>query len=114
MKKTLVVLCSVATVVFLADCHPKAYPKGGTAETTKETKANTTASTSTTYTAEQVAKGKAIYEAECNKCHDLPKPMDHSVKSWNGILPKMFAKAGISQDNGMLIKAYVMSNVKQG
>ncbi len=61
---------------------------------------------------EQIATGKTIFEDNCNKCHDLPKPGEYDMQAWNDILPKMFEKANLADDKGKMVRAYVTANAK--
>jgi cytochrome c5 len=105
MKKLSVLVILSITVLFFADCHPKLHP----AETAKKTPSAAPAKTATP---EHIAQGKMIYEAQCNKCHDLPKPGEYKVSDWADILPKMIIKSNMSKENGDLVKDYVVVNAK--
>jgi len=104
MKKTIVSALIVAGALLFANCHPKMH-KSKSAEKTTETAAPPA-------TPEQMAQGKTIYDAQCGKCHDLPKAGDYTEKRWNKILPDMIAKANVNAADARLVRAYVMANVK--
>lgn len=38
------------------------------------------------------AKGKALYESKCNKCHDLKPVFSQDEEGWNRLVPNMVAK----------------------
>ena len=106
-NKIILFAAAVAGTVFFADCSPK---------TGKATTAGSTATASTNaphYSAEQVAQGQTIYTANCGKCHKLIDPASKSLDKWNAVLPPMIKKAKLSDDQGELVRAYVMSNIKK-
>ena len=74
--------------------------------------AGTDKGTATTPTAEQMALGRTIYNAECKQCHDLPKPGDYKLSEWADILPKMIKKANMDKNKGELVNYYVVANAK--
>ena len=41
------------------------------------------------YTLDELNKGKAIFETNCNKCHGLKSPTSRNEKKWTKIVPKM-------------------------
>jgi cytochrome c5 len=43
-------------------------------------------------TIESLNQGKAIFEANCNRCHGLKKPSSKSEEQWNSIVPQMVKK----------------------
>lgn len=61
------------------------------------------------FTPEQV-QGKTIYEAKCNRCHDLPKPLSYTKEKWQPIMSSMARKAKISDADRELVYNYVIMN----
>lgn len=87
--------------LLLANCSPK---------TGKSTAAST--GPEVHYTEAQLAQGKTIFTSHCGRCHQLFQPEEKTVAKWNAVLPSMIKKAKLSDDEGALVRAYVMANVK--
>jgi mono/diheme cytochrome c family protein len=104
-KITLLSSLAVATLL-LVQCSPK---------TGKSTAASTSTAKTTgpQYTEAQVNEGHSIYTANCGKCHKLFNPSDKSLEKWNAVLPPMIKKAHLSDEQGELVRAYVMANIKK-
>ncbi len=90
--------------IAMVECSPK---------TGKSTTANLPATTKedTHYSSAQVAEGKTIYTASCGKCHKLFTPAEKSRERWESVLPPMIKKARLTDEQGALVRAYVMSNL---
>ena len=58
-----------------------------------------------------LVQGKQIFENSCSKCHDLPKPSQHSTEEWVGIMNAMAPKAKLTKEEHQLVFNYV-STVK--
>jgi cytochrome c5 len=104
MKKVIVSALLFSGILFFANCHPK-IAKDKPATTSAESKP-------TPSSPELMAQGKVIYDAQCGKCHDLPKTVDYTTNQWKRILPEMIEKAGIGKDDASKVSAYVYANVK--
>jgi len=105
MKKVIVSALLFSGILFFANCHPKMSkdkPAGTTGTEVKPAPA----------TPEQMAQGKVVYDAQCGKCHDLPKTADYTDKQWHKILPDMIHKAELSKEDAAKVSAYVYANVK--
>jgi len=66
------------------------------------------------FSAEQIAKGGAIFDNKCGKCHEYHEPQEFSVHFWDKILPAMSGKAKLSADDAALVRAWVITNTKAG
>jgi hypothetical protein len=106
IRKTILLCCIAASTLLLVQCSPK---------TGKSTAASTSTAKTTgpQYTEAQVTEGHAIYTANCGKCHKLVNPADKSLDKWNAVLPPMIKKAHLSDEQGNLVRAYVMANIKK-
>lgn len=54
-------------------------------------------------------KGKAIYQANCNKCHPYKSPTSRNEEAWNKIIPQMAKKAKLSSEDESLVLKYVVT-----
>ena len=54
-------------------------------------------------------RGRALFLAKCNKCHDYPDPAKYSATQWPRILAEMGRRAGLSQEERDLVLQYVTS-----
>ncbi|HVM90071.1 MAG TPA: hypothetical protein VMT76_17925 [Puia sp.] len=61
------------------------------------------------YTFNELNQGKAIYEANCNKCHRYKAPQTKSEKKWNKVIPKMAKKAKLDSAQQQLVLKYVIT-----
>ena len=101
-KKLLLLSALALGSILMVQCSPKAA-KSTTASTTKP---------EPRYTAAQVEEGHTIYTNNCAKCHKLINPADKSLDKWNSVLPRMIGKAKLDDQQGALVRAYVMANLK--
>lgn len=60
------------------------------------------------YTLEDLNRGKTLYEANCNKCHDLVKPSSESEQEWERIVPNMVNKVN---RNGVVLDDKAQQNI---
>ncbi|XZF15241.1 c-type cytochrome [Chitinophagaceae bacterium MMS25-I14] len=104
MKKIIRLSVIAAASVLLAQCAPKTA-KTVSASGSKKVEA-------ATYTDDQVAQGKTIYNNNCGKCHGLKNVGDFDKTAWEHILPSMAKKARIDDQQTALVRAYVMTNAK--
>jgi cytochrome c5 len=104
-RKKLILLSALAiSSVLLVQCSPK----------TAKSTVGTTTQAEPKYTAAQIAEGHTIYTNNCGKCHKLFQPQDKSLDKWNSILPRMIGKAKLDDQQGALVRAYVVANIKTG
>jgi mono/diheme cytochrome c family protein len=108
MKK-LVIISSIAFgAVFMAQCTPKASK--AISETHVMTKEEAIAGN----TPEQLEQGKVLFTGNCAKCHGLKEPGSRTPEQWERVLKRMIPKAKLSEEDGKLVKAYLIANSKQG
>jgi len=59
-------------------------------------------------TLENANLGYKLYSEKCASCHQLYRPDKYTIVLWNSILPKMFPKAKVSDNEQQkLIRDYV-------
>lgn len=54
-----------------------------------------------------VAKGKALFEGKCAKCHDLKVIKGFTAEQWAMILPNMAEKAKLIDNQESLVNEYI-------
>lgn len=59
----------------------------------------------------ELSQGKTVFEAKCNKCHDLPVPSHYTKERWKPILKGMQGAAKISDEERELVYNYVTMNL---
>lgn len=64
------------------------------------------------YDEQQIAEGKAIFTANCGKCHGLKEPESKTAAQWTPIMKKMIPKAKLNDEEGKLVRAYAIANAK--
>lgn len=118
MKK-LIVLSSIALgAIFMANCTPKA----GKAVASSNTNATAPAAVSvmtreeanSKFSADQMEAGKMLFAGNCAKCHAIKGPETRTAAQWDKILQRMVPKAKLNEEDGKLVKAYVIAHSKQG
>ncbi len=53
--------------------------------------------------------GYTIYSEKCGNCHKLYRPAQFSEKKWLNVIPKMAAKANITDNEQQLIREYLLT-----
>jgi len=54
--------------------------------------------------------GKSLFVARCSRCHALPEAKQFSIQRWEDILPLMFPRAGLNNEEALHVRAYVLAN----
>ncbi|AQX86852.1 hypothetical protein OZ664_13450 [Elizabethkingia sp. HX WHF] len=98
MKKTLI---AGGLMLFIFSCSTRTQ---GTASTGKPVYK---------LTEQQFAAAKNLFETRCGKCHDLPKPEDHTAEKWKPIMDQMAPKAKLTDEEKNWVLAYVSTNAKK-
>ena len=58
-------------------------------------------------------QGYKLYATNCSNCHRLHNPEEYTAIEWNKILPEMFDKAKLkNEENQTLLRNYVISKSK--
>ncbi|MEP6927889.1 MAG: hypothetical protein ABI834_09650 [Ginsengibacter sp.] len=64
-------------------------------------------------TIEKLDAGKKLYVMDCTSCHAMKHPSNYTMDQWDTILPKMYIKSKMSDENQKkLIRDYVMAKSK--
>jgi cytochrome c2 len=108
MRKLFITSFLASAVLFMVNCTPKASK--AIAEMPVESKEQIVAK----YNPNQLEQGKTIFTGNCAKCHKLKEPGSRTPEQWNKVLKRMIPKAKLSDDDGMLVRAYLIANSKQG
>lgn len=107
MKKSIIVTVLGISTLIMVNCTPKAGKK--IAETPAENKEQHSAQFSTA----QLEAGHVLFMNNCAKCHKLKQPDTHNQKQWEKILNRMIPKSKLNEEDGKLVRDYVMANAKQ-
>lgn len=54
--------------------------------------------------------GKRIFTSRCGRCHGLPETKQFSVEKWDDILPTMFLRAGLNNEEALHVRTFVLNN----
>jgi mono/diheme cytochrome c family protein len=104
-RSKIFLLAAFAAGAFLLNaCSPKV--------TRPVAEAGTPAKPEVHYTEAQLAEGKTLFTGSCGRCHKLFEPASKSVSKWESVLPRMIKRAKLSEEQGALVRAYIMANVK--
>ena len=60
----------------------------------------------------EIAKGKDIFEAKCQRCHGLKTIDDYTTAQWGKILPIMAKKAKLDAANTEFVHSYISWELK--
>jgi hypothetical protein len=101
------VLLIFSFIVILLSCQKKAVP------VISERKVELPKLTSFDYppretVAPDTLAGKRIYANRCRNCHDLPLPQQFNIKRWDEILPDMFVRARLNNEEGLHVRTWIM------
>ena len=103
-KNILLALLTAGTCL-LGACSPKvSAPVAGPGTPSKPPAAEPR------FSAAQLEEGHTLYTNNCGKCHKLFRPDQKSLAKWESVLPGMVRKAKLSNDQGALVRAWVLSN----
>ncbi|MBS1590392.1 MAG: cytochrome c [Bacteroidetes bacterium] len=107
MKKTSTILALVACAAFMANCSSS--KKSASTEMSEAAKV---AEVNKNFTPTQMLEGKTLWENHCGKCHKLYEPGSHSVAKWERVLPRMITRSKLTNEQGQLIRAFLLSKAK--
>lgn len=62
------------------------------------------------YTSAQIAEGAALTNAKCGTCHKLYPAGQFAAPRWHQVLNRMLPKAKATEEEGKLIRAYIIAN----
>jgi len=106
MQKTIITIFSTIAILSMASCFPKASHviRSLPVESREQILAQ--------YNQDLLAEGKAIFSSSCDNCHKLKQPETRTAEKWNSIIKRMIPKAKLSDEEGKLVRAYVIANSK--
>lgn len=108
MRKLIILTVLGSGMLLMANCTPKASK--AIAEMPVESKDQILAK----YSETQLESGKTIFMSNCDKCHKLKEPESRTPEEWNKVLKRMIPKAKLSDEDGKLVRAYLIAHSKQG
>jgi hypothetical protein len=62
------------------------------------------------YTSAQIAEGEALNNAKCGTCHKLYAAGQFAAPRWHQVLNRMLPKAKTTEEEGKLIRAYIIAS----
>jgi len=111
MKKFFTLFALGGVCFFLANCSSgkKTTTSTGAAPVAEDV---AVADVKAKYTHEQMEEGKVLWQSNCKKCHTLFEPGSRTIAKWESVLPSMIRKAKLTDAQGGLIRAYLLTNAK--
>ncbi|HUR65957.1 MAG TPA: hypothetical protein VMZ03_06370 [Chitinophagaceae bacterium] len=106
--KRVFIIC-IAVIVLLLACHKKAVPVITARNTDPPKKIESRYPPLETVPPDTLA-GKRIFTTRCGRCHDLPLPTQFSVTKWDDILPTMFPRARLTNEEGLHVRTWLLVN----
>lgn len=110
MKKTIVLLVLCATTVLMVRCSHKTA--SAVSKSKSESPQETVAELKQDFPPEKIMVGKALYENNCNKCHQLYDPQGRDVAEWEKVLKQMLPKTDLNEGDKDLVRAYLLINAR--
>lgn len=62
------------------------------------------------YSSAQIAEGEVLMNAKCGTCHKLYAAGQFAAPRWHQVLNRMLPKAKTTEEEGKLIRAYIIAN----
>lgn len=56
-----------------------------------------------------VVRGRALYVAQCARCHASPRVSEFSVAEWEELLPRMSHRSGFDDAEAADVRAFVLA-----
>lgn len=108
MNKLKVILIAGASVVLMMSCFPKASKviQALPVESKEQIMAQ--------YNSAQLEEGRTIFTNSCDNCHKLKEPGSKTPGQWNKTVKRMIPRAKLSDEQGKLVRAYLIANAKEG
>jgi hypothetical protein len=107
MKKWIILYTGV--LFLLIACHKKTVPVITERNAELPKKIGSNYPPQATVPPDTVA-GKSIYTTRCGRCHDLPLPAQFSAARWDDILPTMFPRARLTNEEALHVRTWVLVN----
>lgn len=103
----------ITSIAIFAYCTPKVGKEITKSETTTELKkVESVTVPEITRTVEEFEQGKLLMSQKCSKCHVLFDPIDYTLDEWEKILKIMIPKARLSEEDGALVRDYIIAHAK--
>lgn len=106
MRRINIIILSAIAISFMASCFPKA------SQAIRSLPVESKEQILAQYNQEQLAQGHTIFTNSCANCHKLKQPETRNAEQWNSIIKRMIPKAKLSDEEGKLVRAYVIANAK--
>ncbi len=106
MKRML--LLSGLLLLLLAACQKKAVPVITGRKATAPKKIESIYPPKETVAPDTLA-GRRIFMNRCDRCHGLPLTAQFSIRQWDAILPTMMPRAGLSNEEAVHVRAYLLA-----
>lgn len=107
-----ILFASFFVIINSQACHKKATP------VITERNAELPKKTNSIYppvqnVAPDTVAGRQIFTARCGRCHGLPEAKQFTVAKWDGILPDMFPRARLTNEEALHVRTFILSNAKK-
>lgn len=106
MYKSRTFIAALMATLLMASCFPKA------SQVIRALPVESKDQILAQYNQEQLIQGHTIFENNCANCHKLKQPETRTDIQWNKIIKRMIPRAKLSDDEGKLVRAYVIANSK--
>jgi len=111
MKKLLTLFALSAVTVSMVNCSSSKKIVSGN-ETLTVSSSDIAVEMKKNYSADQLEEGKNLMMANCQKCHKIKEPQTRTVEKLERVLPGMIKKAKLTDEQGTLVRAYMLSQAK--
>lgn len=96
-------------LLLVVACHKKALPVIAERKAELPKKVESIYPPRPTVAPDSVA-GKQIFMARCVRCHGLPDAKQFTKEKWDDILPLMFPRSGLSNEEALHVRTWLLAN----
>ena len=109
MKKTITLFAVIAGSLLMMNCSSGKSSAGTTPAMSAESKV---AAVKKNFSAQQLEEGKTLWQGNCDRCHKLFTPDSRDVEKWERVLPRMIKRSKLTDMQGQMVRAYLLTNAK--
>lgn len=96
-------------LLLVGSCYKKAVPVIAERKTELPKKVENSYPPRPTVAPDTVA-GRQIFVTRCSRCHGLPDVKQFIKERWDNILPLMFPRAGLRNEEALHVRTWVLAN----
>lgn len=107
MKKIKTILIATIAISLMVGCFPQA------SQVIKSLPVESKSQILAQFSEQQISQGHSLFSTNCDNCHKLKTPENYTAEQWNSIVKRMIPKAKLSDEDGKLVRAYLIAHSKE-